>query len=334
MASGSICSTGALQSPIVIDEDEALPCRGNCDLQFFYKSSRLHLENMSEQSRRQLIINYDIGSYVMFNKMVYELDQIAFSIPSSHKLSIEGKTRNFPMEMILYHRSSDVGQILALSVLFDTGRDGATSGQNSATFFGAMAPYLSQVKNPSQSVLKTMDSTWNIFDVFPKKSKGFFTYQGSLLNPPCHEGVTWIVMDTPSLVPPGFLAQIQKIIQKNVRGTRKKNGREVYHNPNTEAKNTRNLGSSIKCYTDEEIREMCSCMANSSQDDGDVGAAWGMIKGQSLLIFCVIIIIIMTIALAFTSGLFGGIKDWARGGKPMYEIVGDASKQMAQGIPK
>lgn len=334
MTNGSICSTGALQSPIVIDEDEALPCQGNCDLQFFYKSSRLHLENMSEQSRKQLIINYDSGSYVMWNKMVYELDQIAFSMPSSHKLSIEGKVKAYPMEMILYHRSSDVGQVLAIGILFERGRDSSTSGQNASSFFAAMAPHLSSVKNPGQSVLKSMDSSWNIFDAFPRKSKGFFSYQGSLLNPPCHESVTWIIMDTPSMIPPGVLAAIKKIIYPNVRGTRKKNGREVYHNPNTEAKNTRNLGSSIKCYTDEEIREMCTCMSGDSQDEGDVGAAWGMVKGQSLLIFCVVIIIIMTIALAFTSGLFGGIKDWARGGKPMYEIVGDAGKQMAQSIPK
>ena len=334
MASSNICGTGALQSPIIIDDDDALPCQGNCELQFFYKSSRLHLENLSDNKRNQLIINYDIGSYVMFNKAVYELDQIDFSIPSCHKLKIGGQVKQYPMEMILYHRSSDVGNILAIGILFDRGNDSSVSGHNAYSFFGAMAPHLSKVTKPGQSTLANMDRTWNIFDAFPRKSKGFYQYQGSLINPPCREGVTWIIMDSPSLINQKILKTLSQIIPKNNRSTRKKNNREIYHNPNTEAKNTRNLGSSIKCYTDEEIREMCTCMASDKDGDGDVGAAWGVIKGQSLLIFCVVIIIIMTIALAFSSGLFSGIKHWARGGKPIYEIVGDAGKKITDSIPK
>ena len=72
--SKSLCANGTQQSPINIISKNTKKCGATCDLTFFYRSSKLN----TILSNKNLIIDYDTGSYVNFNQEVYELDKISF----------------------------------------------------------------------------------------------------------------------------------------------------------------------------------------------------------------------------------------------------------------
>ena len=145
-------------------------------------------------------MDYDNGSYILYNSEVFELDKISFSIPASHK--IDGYS--FPIEAQLYHRSPDTGGIVILSVFIDV--NDATSRSN--MFFELFANMLP--KTASKQVNINTPDNWNIFDIVPE-TKSFFTYKGSLPRSPCSENVTWIIMDSSVTVVQTFMILLKNI---------------------------------------------------------------------------------------------------------------------------
>ena len=114
------CANGKFQSPIDIKSKIAIKCGALCDLVFYYRTSKANLVNTG----KNIIMDYDNGSYVMFNNEVYELDKLSFTIPASHKLD----GFSYPMEMHLNHRSPDTGKLLIIAILFEI--NDATSKSN------------------------------------------------------------------------------------------------------------------------------------------------------------------------------------------------------------
>lgn len=281
----SICQSGKNQSPINIKSDNALECSGNCELFFYYRSSTCNILNNSGE----IILDYDSGSYVIFNSIVYELDKISFSIPSSHKIDSSG----YPMEIFLYHKSMDFGKVLIISVLADIN----DSSSLSRHFLDILMNSLPK-KSGEEKIYNTPED-WNAFNLIPD-SKAFYTYNGSLPRTPCVELVAWIVMDTPINISGSVYKNLKSVIGKNSRQIQKKNNRKIYYNLNGGQKTARNYGSKLKCYTDEELKQKCSCMCK----EGQTIAYFPNIAGSIFFIVVCVTLVMLCVVFSLQSGLF------------------------------
>ena len=57
--------------------------------------------------------------------------------------------------------------------------------------------------------------------------RGYYTYVGSLTEPPCTEGVRWFVLKQPLEVPGRHIREFQAIFGRNVRPVQALNARPV-----------------------------------------------------------------------------------------------------------
>lgn len=271
------CANGKYQSPINIKTRTAIKCGALCDLVFYYRTSKANILN----SGRNIILDYDNGSYVMFNSEVYELDKLSFTIPASHKLD----NFTYPMELHLNHRSPDTGKLLIISVLFEI--NDATSKSNLfLDMFSNSLPY----KKGEQRNVNTPEE-WTVFNALPE-IKSFYSYMGSLPRTPCVENVQWIVFDNTANCNINFFEKLKKIIKGNVRSIQKLNSRKIYYNSNTAEKNSRNYGSKLRCYTEKQFRKSCSCLTGQK----DIVSAKNK---QVMLLTIVVILIVLFVLLIF-----------------------------------
>ncbi len=237
------CVSGKFQSPISIRTKSAIRCGALCDLVFYYRTSKCNMVNVN----KNFVIDYDNGSYVLYNSEVFELDKIAFTHSASHKID----NYTFPLEIMLYHRAPDSGKVLVISVMSDV--NDAVS--RSKMFLEIMVNQMPR-NTGEQKKLNTADS-WNIFDIIPE-TKSFFTYEGSLIQSPCSENVTWVVFDNSINCSSNFFDSLRSVVESNARSIKKTNGRRVYYNINTAEKNKKNYGDRIRCYNEKQFRKECA----------------------------------------------------------------------------
>jgi len=197
------CKLGKNQSPIDIRGAKAadLP-----PIKFDYKPSPLKVID----NGHTIQVNYDPGSWIEVGGMRYELVQFHFHKPSEEK--VDGK----PHAMVahLVHKSAD-GKLAVVAVLLDAG--------------GASALIDSIWKNlPKEKGKEALAQsvTIDVTDLLPK-SRGYYTFQGSLTTPPCSEEVTWIVLKTPVKIAGEEIAAFGKIYPMNARPTQPVNGRPI-----------------------------------------------------------------------------------------------------------
>ena len=107
----NVCIQGKQQSPINIKSKNAIQCGALCDLIFYYRTSMCNLLNTT----KNIILDYDNGSYVLYNGQVFELDKLSFSIPASHKID----NYSSPIELQLHHRCPDTSEILIIAIFID-----------------------------------------------------------------------------------------------------------------------------------------------------------------------------------------------------------------------
>ena len=248
--SKSLCVNGKEQSPINILSKDAKKCGATCDLTFFYRTSKLNLI----LSDRNLILDYDTGSYVNFNQDVYELDKISFTNPSGHKID----NNSHPLEVNLYHRSPNTGNIIILAVFLEV--NDAIS--RSKIFFDSIIPSIP--KKRGEQISSNMNETWNVFNALPE-AKAFFLYNGSIPRYPCTEGVTWIVFDEPVNCSEEFYNSIIKCSKNNARSLKRIGYRSIYYNPNSSDKNLKNYSTQMRCYTDQELRRECQKLSGNTK---------------------------------------------------------------------
>ena len=239
----NICVKGKLQSPIDIKSKKSIKCGALCDLIFYYRTSTCNLVN----NNKNIILDYDTGSYIVYNTQVYELNKISFSVPAAHTID----NYSYPIEVHFNHRCPDTAEILIISVFLDVNDATSKSGLFLDLFSNSMP-----LKKGEQKQINTPDS-WRAYDLLPEL-KSFYTYKGSLVRSPCTENVTWIVMDNPSNCSNTFYDNLKKIISKDLRSIKPLNGRKIYYNLNTNNKNKRNYGDTFRCYSDKEFRKSCA----------------------------------------------------------------------------
>jgi carbonic anhydrase len=70
----------------------------------------------------------------------------------------------------------------------------------------------------------------NALSLLPKK-KDYYTYVGSLTEPPCTEGITWIVLKNPTQVSGDSIARFGRIYPMNARPIQPTNDRDIVGTP-------------------------------------------------------------------------------------------------------
>ena len=245
----NVCVKGKMQSPIDINTRKAVKCGALCDLTIYYRTSYCNMVNTG----KNLVLDYDNGSYVVYNSQVFELSKVSFSIPALHTID----KYTYPIEAHLYHRNPDTSELLVIAVLLDV-NDATSKSSLFTDFFGSQIP-----ENIGKQKNINAPDTWRIYDLLPEQ-KAFFSYKGSLTRSPCTENVNWIIMENPSNVTNGFYETLRKYLGRDKRSIKRLNGRKIYYNSNTNPKNNRNYGDKFRCYTEKEFRGACSKLTNNS----------------------------------------------------------------------
>ena len=196
------CSTKNFpkQSPInIVPTDIRQECGTKCQIIIKYAPSKCYLVN----DHNTITINYEPGSFIIYQNTWYELSHAKVHVPSLH--TFDGQS--YAAEIDLYHcldKQCDSGIVLAIPL-------------NRSPDFGESVDFINQFINqaPLNNTLVerevTVSPTWNIISLLPE-DRTCYIYQGSLPNPPCTGGWTWIVFNQPSKIGMTALTTLQKNI--------------------------------------------------------------------------------------------------------------------------
>jgi carbonic anhydrase len=154
-------------------------------------------------------VNYAPGSYITISGKKYDLVQFHYHHPSEEE--INGKHSDLVIHLV--HKDAE-GHLAVVSVLFKEGASNAA--------IKGVIDHLPKVKEQEM----TTDTTINASDILPK-TRNYYTFVGSLTTPPCTEGVTWFVLETPSTVSNAELGTLSKLYPHNARMVQPLNGRTV-----------------------------------------------------------------------------------------------------------
>jgi carbonic anhydrase len=197
------CKTGLRQSPVDIAKVQSadLP-----PIQFEYKPAPLHIIN----NGHTIEIDYAPGSFVRIGNKRFELKQFHFHHPSEE--TIKGK--RFPMELHLVHADAK-GHLAVVSVLLEEG-----SANPLIETLWALAPKTAGPEKINDSL------QINAADLLPA-NRSYYAFFGSLTTPPCTEGVSWFVLETPATLSKIQVSTFAAIYPYDERPTQSLNGRTV-----------------------------------------------------------------------------------------------------------
>ncbi len=197
------CGSGSAQSPIDISVDPVDDARL---WSFTYGSSGLDMILKDHHIR----LNIRSGSSIIVDGVKHNLIYLKFKTPGEH--SVQGA--NGAAEVHFFHQSTD-GGITIIAVLVTAG------GVNKD-----LAPLLSRL--PVVNDESVVDPTFFVRPIdFIPDDKSFYRYDGSLSEPPCTEGVKWIVLRNTIEFSEGQIEILNKLTGDNNRPIQPLNGRSI-----------------------------------------------------------------------------------------------------------
>ncbi|KAG6829084.1 hypothetical protein H0H92_005795 [Tricholoma furcatifolium] len=201
-----LCSTGTNQSPIVLDS--SIPFATSLPI-ISIPNGYADFENLGTT------VEVPAVGTTQLNGKTYTLQQFHFHTPSEHRINGE----YYPLEIHFVHAAAD-GSKLVLGAVFDF------TPSNSATtsFVYQLARQILQIINPG-STTRVYGLILNQFTNLFRTSK-LFQYSGSLTTPPCSEGVTWVVAQTPLPLDTFSYLNFKKVLKFNARYTQNTLGQE------------------------------------------------------------------------------------------------------------
>ncbi|CAN7209997.1 carbonic anhydrase [Massilia sp. LjRoot122] len=201
-ASWAKCNTGKRQSPIDLRDGIKVDLE---QIAFDYRPS-----SFSEIDNGHTIqVTVGGGNFLTVGNMAYELQQFHFHRPSEERINGRGT------EMVIHfvHRSFE-GKLLVLAVLLERGQ----ANPMIQTVWNNLP--LEKQETVSPSIL--LDPN----EALPEK-RDYFTYMGSLTEPPCTEDVLWIVMKQTMQASPAQMALFSRLYPLNARPVQQSNGRMI-----------------------------------------------------------------------------------------------------------
>ena len=201
----SACSRGREQSPVDIHGARLNPALK--PIEFHYIAGPVTLTNTG----RTVQVHVDPGSYIVANGVRYELLYYEFHNPSEHTFH----NRLSDMELDLVHRGADGRQaILAVRLSEDQGFPNAT--------LATLWEHLPTQPGRSEKIADMVDAG----GLFPA-DRGYWTYMGSELTPPCTEDVTWYIFEQPISISRSQFDAFAALYQRNTRPTQELHGRKI-----------------------------------------------------------------------------------------------------------
>ncbi|RZA32466.1 MAG: carbonic anhydrase family protein [Lysobacteraceae bacterium] len=196
------CNTGKRQSPIDLRDGIKVDLE---QIAFDYRPT-----SFSEIDNGHTIqVTVGGGNFLTVGNTAYELQQFHFHRPSEERINGRGT------EMVIHfvHRSFE-GKLLVLAVLLERGK----ANPMIQTVWNNLP--LEKLQAVSPSIL--LDPTEGL----PEKRE-YFTYMGSLTEPPCTEDVLWIVMKQTMQASPAQMALFSRLYPLNARPAQQSNGRMI-----------------------------------------------------------------------------------------------------------
>jgi len=196
------CGTGNRQSPIDL--------RDGIKVNLEQISFDYHPSSFSEVNNGHTIsVTVGSGNFITVGNQTYELQEFHFHRPSEEK--INGKGTEMVMHMV--HRSAE-GRIAIVAVLLERGQPHG--------LMQTIWDNLPLEKNETVSPAIVIDP----MDALPEKRE-YFTYMGSLSEPPCTEGVLWMVFKQPRKASPAQMALFSRLYPLNARPVQSTAGRMI-----------------------------------------------------------------------------------------------------------
>jgi carbonic anhydrase len=202
------CARGHEQSPI--DIRGAHLNKALQPIEFHYVAGTITLENTG----RGLIAHVNPGSTIVAGGSRYQLVALDFHHPSEH--SFKGKLSD--MEVDLIHRSDD-GKMAIVAVFLnqDMGSPNA--------FLATLWQHLPAKPGASERVAEMISP-----GALLPSDRGYWTYTGSEVTPPCAEGVHWFIFEQDLSMSRGQLQAFLRLIRMNTRPIQDTHGRRIEAN--------------------------------------------------------------------------------------------------------
>jgi carbonic anhydrase len=187
-----VCELGFEQTPIDIKAGIRSQLTG---VQPMFQATPLKILN----NGHTIQVNCAPGSKTLIDGQPFELLQFHFHHPSEHKLN----GQSFDLELHFVHKSA-AGQLAVLGVFIHDGADNA-----------ALTPIWAAM--PKETAPEADAGQMIALDSLLPAGRSFFRYQGSLITPPCSEGVLWTVFRDPIEASPAQIAQFAALFPLNAR---------------------------------------------------------------------------------------------------------------------
>lgn len=196
------CNAGKRQSPI--DLRDGIKVELEQIVFDYHPSSFTEIDN-----GHTIQVNLAGGNFLSVGGTTYELQQFHFHRPGEERINGKGTE----MVVHLVHKSYD-NRIAVLAVLLER---------------GDANPMIQTVWNnlPLEKHMTVRPSiVLDVNAILPER-RDYFTYMGSLSEPPCTENVLWLVMKQPMTASPQQMALFSRLYPFNSRPVQPSNGRMI-----------------------------------------------------------------------------------------------------------
>ena len=201
----ALCAAGKRQSPIDIKDTLKVDLE---KIRFEYQPSAFSVID----DGRTVRVDVSAGNAITVMGRRYELQQFHFHRPAEERLG----GRQFDMVVHLVHKDAE-GHLAIVAVLLDRDLDDKTQ------------PVIQQVWNNlplEQNQPLAASMPLDPRQLLPE-DRSYYTYMGSLTEPPCTEGVLWMVMRQPVLLTKDQIAIFAKLHPMNARPIQPSSGRWI-----------------------------------------------------------------------------------------------------------
>ena len=199
------CSKGHEQSPL--DVRGARLNSSLKPLEFHYIAGPITLMNTGNG----IVARVDPGSTLVANGVRYNLVELDFHHPSEH--AVKGKLSD--MEVDLMHRSDD-GKMAIVAVRLNQDRGFPNA------LLASIFDHLPATPGTSTKIADMV----NAGGLLPV-DRGYWTYVGSELTPPCSEGVRWYVFEEDLSISRTQLDAFTRLFKMNTRPLQDPHGRKI-----------------------------------------------------------------------------------------------------------
>lgn len=196
------CGNGTRQSPIDVRDGMKVDLE---QISFDYKPSAFNVID----NGHTIVVTVGGGNYLTVQNRMYELVQFHFHRPSEERINGKG----FEMVVHLVHKDLQ-GKIAMLAILLERGK----AQETIQTVWNNLPLEKQELVTPSI----VLDPA----QLLPER-RDYITYMGSMTEPPCAEGVLWLIMKQPQQASPAQMALFSRLYPFNARPVQATSGRTI-----------------------------------------------------------------------------------------------------------